>query len=165
MAYWLAKSEPGVYSYADLERDQKTEWNGVHNALALQHLKRMRPGDQMLFYHSGEERACVGVARVSGTPHPDPDDDRGSWSVEVRPGRRLTGPITLAELRSEPSLADFVLLRMSRLSVMPVTAAQWGSVLAREPRRTDAGSPPAQGKIRGSRSSKPVARARKRGAT
>ncbi|MGA9839369.1 MAG: EVE domain-containing protein [Thermoplasmata archaeon] len=164
MAYWLAKSEPGVYSYSDLEREHRTEWNGVHNALALQHLKRMAPGDPILFYHSGEQRACVGIARVSGTPHPDPDDDRGSWSVEVRPVRPLSGPVPLAELRGDPALVDFVLLRMSRLSVMPVTAEQWKRILAREPKATGTRGA-RQGKSVGSRSSSRVAAARKRGAT
>ncbi len=165
MAYWLAKSEPSVYSYGDLERETLTEWNGVHNATALQHLKRMRPGDELFFYHSGTERAAVGIARVASTPHPDASDDRGSWSVEVRPVRRLRGPIALALLRADPPLAGFVLLRISRLSVLPVTAAQWKRVLTHEPRGTDPGPAIAQGKARGSRSSQRAAAARKRGAT
>ena len=100
VAHWLAKSEPGVYSYSDLERDTKTEWNGVHNALALQHLKRMRPGDGLLFYHSGAERAVVGIARIASIPHPDPEDDRGSWSVEVP-----AGPTACADPSRSPSSA------------------------------------------------------------
>lgn len=132
MAYWLVKSEPGVYSYRDLERDGRTEWSGVHNASALLHLRRTLPGDRLLFYHSGKERACVGVAQVSGKPHPDPGDDRGSWSVEVRPVRKLSAPVTLAELRGDSTLAGFVLFRMSRLSVMPVTDAQWRRILTHE---------------------------------
>ncbi len=162
VAHWLAKSEPGVYSYSDLERDTKTEWNGVHNALALQHLKRMRPGDGLLFYHSGAERAVVGIARIASIPHPDPEDDRGSWSVEVRPVRRLRGPVTLAQLRGDRTLAGLDLLRISRLSVMPVSLAHWKRILAHEP---PAGSPPTQGTTGGSRSSRRVAAARKRGAT
>jgi predicted RNA-binding protein with PUA-like domain len=137
MAHWLAKSEPGAYSFADLEREGRTEWSGVHNALALQHLKRMRPGDTVLFYHSGPERAAVGIARVTGQPHPDPEDDRGSWSVEVRPGRRLRGAVSLSELRADPGLAGFLLLRMSRLSVMPVTPEQWTRILGHEPPAPD----------------------------
>jgi predicted RNA-binding protein with PUA-like domain len=163
MAFWLAKSEPGVYSYRDLERERRTEWNGVHNATALQNLKRMRPGDEVLFYHSGEERSCVGIARVSGTPHPDPKDDRGSWSVEVEPARKLTAPVTLAQLRVDPALAGFVLLRMSRLSVMPVTRAQWKTILAHE--RSGTKRPPSHGSTDGSRSSRRAAAPRKRGAT
>lgn len=165
MAYWLAKSEPGVYSYADLVRDTRTEWSGVHNALALQHLKRMRPGDEIFFYHSGGERAVVGISRVASAPHPDPHDERGSWSVEVRPVRRLRAPVALAVLRTDPTLRDFTLLRMSRLSVMPVTREQWRQVLAHEPALPEAQPRPGQGKGLGSRSSHRVAAARKRGDT
>jgi predicted RNA-binding protein with PUA-like domain len=132
MARWLAKSEPGVYAYGDLERAGRTEWDGVHNALALRHLRAMTRGDEVLFYHSGDERAVVGIARVAGAPHPDPRDARGSWSVEVRPVRPLATSIPLAELRTDPRLAGFVLLRMSRLSVMPVSDAEWAAVLAHE---------------------------------
>ncbi|MGI0072069.1 MAG: EVE domain-containing protein [Thermoplasmata archaeon] len=161
MARWLAKSEPSVYSWSDLERDGRTEWDGVHNATALQNLRRMRPGDELFFYHSGSERAAVGIARVSGTPHPDPRDARGSWSVEVRPVRPLRGAVSLSALRPDPSLSGFVLLRMSRLSVMPVTDAQWKRVLAHEP----GGGGAAQGSRGGSRASHRAAAARKRGAT
>jgi predicted RNA-binding protein with PUA-like domain len=160
MAYWLAKSEPSVYSYAELEREQRTEWTGVHNATALIHLKRMRPGDGMLFYHSGEERSVVGIARISSQPHPDAKDDRGSWSVEVEADHALARPVSLAELRAEPALADFMLFRISRLSVMPVSATQWKRIVA-----LAAQSPRAQGKKAGSRSSSRAARPRKRGAT
>jgi predicted RNA-binding protein with PUA-like domain len=162
MAHWLAKSEPGTYSYADLERESRTEWSGVHNATALQHLKKMRPGDTMLFYHSGSERAAVGIARVSSAPHPDVNDDRGSWSVEVRPVRRLRGPVALSVLKADPKLAGFVLCRISRLSVMPVTSDQWTRVLAHEPA---ADGRPDQGSKSGSRSNQRTAAARKRGAT
>ena len=164
MGYWLAKSEPGAYSYADLEREGKTEWNGVHNALALQHLRRMRPDDGLLFYHSGAERAVVGVARVAALPHPDPADDRGSWSVEVRPVRPLRGAVTLAELRGDPALDGLALLRFSRLSVMPVSPGQWRAILAHEP-GARARPSTGHGRPRGSRSSHRAAAARKRGAT
>ncbi len=133
MARWLAKSEPGVYAYADLERDGRTEWDGVHNALALRHLRAMARGDSLLFYHSGDARAVVGIARIDSAPHPDAKDERGSWSVAVRPERVLRGPIPLAALRADPKLAGFVLFRMGRLSVMPVTDAQWTAILAHEP--------------------------------
>jgi predicted RNA-binding protein with PUA-like domain len=141
MAHWLAKSEPGVYSYADLEREGRTEWSGVHNASALLYLKRMRPGDTLLFYHSGADRAAVGIARVSSNPHPDANDERGSWSLEVRPVRRLSGPVLLAALRADPGLAGFLLLRISRLSVMPVTSDQWKRILAHEPRAAEREAP------------------------
>jgi predicted RNA-binding protein with PUA-like domain len=163
MAYWLAKSEPGAYSYADLERDGETEWNGVHNAAALQYLKRMRPGDEVMFYHSGEQRAAVGVARISSAPHPDANDDRGSWSVRVRPTRALGRPVTLAEMRTDPAFAEFLLIRISRLSVMPVPAPMWKRILARAGGAAEIAA--AQGKNAGSRSKRRAARGRKRGAT
>jgi predicted RNA-binding protein with PUA-like domain len=133
MARWLAKSEPSVYSYADLVRDRTTEWDGVHNATALIHLRAMRRGDELLFYHSGDERSVVGIARITGAPRPDPKDDRGSWSVAVAPVRALRGPVPLAVLRAEPALNGFILFRISRLSVMPVSDAQWRAILAHEP--------------------------------
>lgn len=138
MAHWLAKSEPSVYAYADLVRDGRTEWDGVHNAAALLHLKRMAVGDGLMFYHSGDERAVVGLARIAAAPHPDPRDDRGSWSVAVTPVRALRSPVTLADLRADRALEGFVLFRMSRLSVMPVTDAQWTAILAHEPRAAGA---------------------------
>jgi len=110
MARWLVKQEPSTYSYDRLEKDRSTEWDGVHNALALRHLRGMARGDEAFFYHSGDERAAVGILRVAGAPHPDPKDDRGSWSVRVEPVRRLARPVTLAELREVPGLAGLALL-------------------------------------------------------
>jgi len=160
VAYWLVKSEPTEYSYADLERDAKTQWSGIHNPTALLHLRAMRPGDELLFYHSGGERAVVGVARVASGPRPDRSDARRSWTLEVRPVRPLPRPVGLAELRAEPALRDFILFRISRLSVLPVTAAQWKRIIARS-----ATSPPVQGRKPGSRSSSRAAAPRKRGST
>lgn len=164
MAYWLVKSEPGEYSFSDLERDGRTEWTGVHNALALRHLKGMRPGDGLLFYHSGAERAVVGLARVVDEPRPDPADDRGSWKVGVRPDRRLPNPVPLAALRADPALAELPMLRMTRLSVGPVTPIQWRAIL-----RQSGAKPPtvaaSQGRNRGSRSNHRSAAPRNRGAT
>jgi predicted RNA-binding protein with PUA-like domain len=133
VARWLLKSDPDTYAYADLERDGRTEWDGVHNAAALIHLRKSRPGDGLLFYHSGAERSVVGLAEVASDPHPDPKDSRGSWSMAIRPLRRLRGPVSLTDLRADRALDGFVLFRMSRLSVMPVTDAQWAAVLAHEP--------------------------------
>ena len=132
MAHWLVKSDPETYDYADLERDGRTEWDGVHNAAALIHLRKMRPGDGLLVYHSGSERAVVGLAEVASDPHPEPKDTRGSWSMMIRPVRRLRSPVTLADLRADRALDGWVLFRMSRLSVMPVSDAQWTAVLAHE---------------------------------
>lgn len=133
MARWLVKSDPETYAYPDLERDGRTEWDGVHNAAALIHLRKSRPGDGLLFYHSGGERAIVGLAEVVSDPHPDPKDTRGSWSMSIRPVRRLRATVTLSELRADRALDGWVLFRMSRLSVMPVTDAEWRAVLAHEP--------------------------------
>ena len=135
MANWLLKEEPDHYSWSDLLRDTTTEWDGVHNALALQHLRRMAPGDRALFYHTGTERACVGLLRITGAPHPDRTDPRGSWSVRVAPVRPLRRPISLAEIRSDPALAGIDLLRISRLSVVPLTDDQWARLLAHEDAR------------------------------
>ncbi len=135
VAHWLVKQEPTGYSWSDLARDGETEWDGVHNALALRHLRAMVPGDLALFYHSRDERACVGILRVVRGPRPDPNDARGSWSVRVRPVRPLRRPITLAEIRDDPAFAGIDLLRISRLSVMPVCEDHWTRVLAHEDAR------------------------------
>src|SRR5580658_5038038 len=100
MARWLVKEEPTHYSYADLAKDGSTEWNGVHNALALRHLKGMRVGDDVFYYHSGDERSVVGVAKVATAPVADPDDDRGSWKVTIRAVRALPRAVPLATLKA-----------------------------------------------------------------
>lgn len=164
MARGLAKSEPGTYEYSDLERDGVADGNGGHPALALRHVPRMRPGDGPWFYHSGTERAAVGVARITSEPRPDPTDDRGSWLVEVRPVRRLRGPVLLGALRSDPALNGLALFRGPRLGVLPLPPGQWSAIPRHEP-GTVIRHPGAQGRARGSRSSQRVAAARKRGAT
>ena len=135
MARWLAKQEPSSYSFRSLVRDRTTEWDGVHNALALRHLRAMRRGDEVFFYESGEVRSIVGVMKVDGAPHPDPRDARGSWSVKVRCVRALARPVRLAEIKADPAFAGFDLLRISRLSVLPVPDAMWERIhaLARVP--------------------------------
>ncbi len=167
MARWLVKQEPTSYPYEQLEKDGSTEWDGVHNALALWHLKAMRPGDEALFYHSGEERRAVGVLRIVGDPHPDPRDARGSWSVRVAPVRRLARPVELAELRSTHGLDGLALLRISRLSVMPVSDAHWEIIVGRsrvpEPSVTRPGRSARQG--RAGRRRKATAARRPRRAT
>jgi len=130
MAHWLVKQEPTSYPWSRLVTDGRTRWDGVHNALALQHLRRMKKGDEALFYHSGDERACVGILRVTSEPRPDPEDDRRSWYVEVAPVRPLDRPVTLAEIRGDPAFAGIDLLRNSRLSVMPIPDAAWTRLLA-----------------------------------
>lgn len=116
MARWLFKEEPSCYSFSDLERDGSTKWEGVKNALALKNLRQIKAGDQVLLYHTGKEKAVVGEMRAVKA-----DDG----VVTVAPVRRLKRPVTLAELKEQQALASWELIRISRLSVMPVSDAQW----------------------------------------
>ena len=126
MARWLFKEEPTHYSFADLVRDGSTLWGGITNALALQHLRTVKPGDEVFFYHTGKEKAVVGVMRVVGGPVPDPEaDDQKLVAVEVKPVRKLARPVTLAEIKADKALANWDLVRLPRLSVVPVTDPQW----------------------------------------
>ena len=130
MSYWLLKTEPEHYSYADLERDGATIWDGVSNNAALIHIRAMRPGDLTLIYHTGDERQAVGLAEVTSAPYPDPkESDPKLVVVDVRPLRRLPRPVTLAAVKADPALADFALVRQGRLSVVPVSVAQWEQLL------------------------------------
>lgn len=122
--YWLLKTEPSTYSIADLEREGRTTWDGVKNALALIHLRSMHPGDGLLVYHSGKEKAVVGRARVDSAPR----TEGKSTVVDVRFEVRFPAPVTLAQIRREPELAGLPLIRNTRLSVMPVTAEEWEAV-------------------------------------
>ncbi len=129
-SHWLVKSEPKTYSYADLERDGRTVWDGVRNHAAALNLKAMREGDEVLFYHSQEGLAVVGVARVVRTAYPDPGDPTGRFvAVELAPVRPLDSPVSLARMKAEPALADMPMVRQGRLSVSPVTEAQWDVIL------------------------------------
>lgn len=128
---WILKSEPSTYSFDDLLRDRRAVWDGVRNAAALIHLRAMRRGDGVLVYHSGAERAVVGLARVDRDPFPDPAaGDPRFVAVGLEADQRLSRPVPLAALKAEPLFADLGLVRISRLSVMPVTAAQWRRILA-----------------------------------
>ncbi|TMB41741.1 MAG: EVE domain-containing protein [Deltaproteobacteria bacterium] len=127
---WLLKTEPGTYSWADLARDGRTVWDGVKNPLALKHLGAMAKGDEALLYHSGSERAAVGIARVVRAPYPDPKKkDPRLVVVDLESVRELAKPVRLADMRANPKLAGFDLLRLPRLSVMPVPAAVWAEIL------------------------------------
>ncbi|MBN8847744.1 MULTISPECIES: EVE domain-containing protein [unclassified Sphingomonas] len=127
MSHWLLKSEPESYSWDDLVRDGGTEWDGVRNNAAAAHLRAMRPGDRALIYHSGKEKAAVGVAEV--TRGPRKDGDEGNWvSVAIRPVAPLPHPVTLAAMKAEPALAALPMLRQSRLSVSPVGDAEWAAI-------------------------------------
>jgi predicted RNA-binding protein with PUA-like domain len=129
MAYWLFKEEPDHYSYADLERDGSTLWNGVNNNLARQNLRRIQRGDRVFFYHTGKEKAVVGEMRVVGDPQPDPTgDDPKAVVVEVRAVRRLQHPVPLERIKQDALLAGWDLVRLPRLSVMPVSEQQWQRV-------------------------------------
>ena len=129
MARWLFKEEPDHYSLDDLFRDKRATWNGVENNLALKHLRSVQKGDRVLYYHTGKEKAVVGVMEVVKGAYRDPkrDDDR-FVVVDVKPLRRFDRPVSLAEIKSNPKFADFALVRISRLSVMPVTAEQWAEI-------------------------------------
>jgi predicted RNA-binding protein with PUA-like domain len=127
MAKWLMKSEPHVYSWSDLVRDRSTDWDGVRNNAARLHLRAMKAGDEAFFYHSGEERAVVGILKIAGEGKPDGAD--GSWvKVPVEPVRPLA-PVTLKAIKAEPALARMELVRQSRLSVSPVRAEEWDLIL------------------------------------
>ena len=119
MAYFLAKTDPGTYSIDDLERDGTTTWDGVRNAAALQAIRAMRPGDEVLIYHSQGEAAIVGLARVISEPSPDPKDSK-SWVVDVTFVRRLEQPVTLREIKESHLFDDWSLVRQGRLSTMGV---------------------------------------------
>jgi predicted RNA-binding protein with PUA-like domain len=128
VAYWLMKSEPESYGWADLVRDGGTEWDGVRNNAARLHLKAMKKGDEAFFYHSMSDKAVVGIIRVTREAKPDPKDP--DWvSVRVEPVRPLARPVTLAEIKAEPKLAKMELIRQSRLSVAPVRDEEWQAIL------------------------------------
>jgi predicted RNA-binding protein with PUA-like domain len=126
MAYWLMKSEPGAWSWEDQVRDGVAEWDGVRNYQAANNMKAMKLGDRCFFYHSVSEKSVVGIVEVVRLYYPDPTDPSGRFGmVDVKARRAMTRPVSLAEIKAEPRLADLPLIRQSRLSVLPVPAAQW----------------------------------------
>ncbi|ACL23190.1 MULTISPECIES: EVE domain-containing protein [Chloroflexus] len=128
--YWLLKTEPSVYSFADLVREGRTVWDGVENTVALKHLRAIRQGDVALIYHTGDERQAVGLAQIVSDPYPDPKQhDPRLVVVDVVPLQPLNRPVTLAAIKADPFFADFALVRQGRLSVVPVTSAQWERLL------------------------------------
>jgi predicted RNA-binding protein with PUA-like domain len=129
MARWLFKEEPDHYNYADLERDGATLWDGVTNAQARLNLRKVKRGERILYYHTGKEKAVVGEMKAVGNAMQDPQDaDPKAVVVKVEAVRRWPRPVTLKEIREDPELAQWDLVRNSRLSVMPVTEAQWRRV-------------------------------------
>ena len=125
-AHWLFKTEPSVYSYQQLEKDKKTMWDGVANNLALKNLKDIKKGDLILIYHTGEERQAVGVARALGSAYADPSKNNPRMLVvDIEALKRLPKPVALAEVKANKKLANFDLVRLSRLSIMKVSDEQW----------------------------------------
>jgi predicted RNA-binding protein with PUA-like domain len=130
MRHWLVKSEPEAYSWAKLVREKKGRWDGVRNYTARNNLRAMAVGDLCLFYHSVSEKAVVGICKVVGTAYPDPTAEKGDWScVDVAPVRALEIPVELSTIKSDPALSAMELLRQSRLSVVPVTQAEFERIL------------------------------------
>ena len=123
---WLVKEEPTHYAFDALVKDGKAVWSGVRNALAQKHLRAIKKGDRVLYYHTGNEKAVVGIARALSEPYPDPEDTTGKYvAVDLAPVERLPRPVTLAEIKADRAFADFPLVRIARLSVMPVSDAEW----------------------------------------
>ncbi len=128
--YWLVKSEPSVYSFDQLEKDRTTTWEGVRNYAARLHLRAMKKGDEVLFYHSNEGLAIVGIAKVSREAYPDPTAREGDWSaVDLKFHKKLKTPVTLEAIKKEMKLANMALVRIGRLSVQPVTKEEWDLIL------------------------------------
>jgi predicted RNA-binding protein with PUA-like domain len=128
---WLIKEEPTHYSFDDLTREGGTSWTGVRNPLAQKHLQSMRQGDRIFFYHTGDVKAVVGIAKAASAPYPDPADKTGKlYAIDVAPVKKLTAPVTLAAIKAEKSFASFPLVRISRLSLMPVTDDEWKRIEA-----------------------------------
>jgi predicted RNA-binding protein with PUA-like domain len=127
--HWVLKTEPSEYGFPDLVRDRRTRWEGVSNPVALKHLRSMLEGDDALIYHTGNEKAVVGLARVASAPYPDPKNPK-LVVVDVEPVKPLPRTVPLAEIKVEPAFAELGLVRVPRLSVVPVEPAQWKRLLA-----------------------------------
>lgn len=128
-SYWLVKQEPSAYSWSDLVSDRRTSWTGVRNYSARNNLRRMKKGDDVLFYHSVDEKSVVGIARVVRTAYADPTAKGEDWSaVDIVPVNALRQPVTLAQIKASPKLKKIALVRQSRLSVMPLSAAQFRQI-------------------------------------
>ncbi len=128
--YWILKTDTDTYPFEQLERERRAVWDGVSNALALKHIRSMAKGDHAFIYHSGDEKALVGLARIVSDPYPDPKaGDPKLAVVDIEAGDRPPRPVTLAAVKADPAFADLGLVRMSRLSVIPVPAEQWKRLL------------------------------------
>jgi len=130
MAYWLLKTEPSTYSFAMLVRDKRAIWDGVSNPVALRNIREMKKGDEAFIYHTGDEKQIVGTAKVASDPYPDPKlGDPKRVVMDLTPGAPVARPVTLASVKADSRFKDFALVRQARLSVVPVTAAQWKALL------------------------------------
>ncbi len=130
MNYWLVKQEPSVFNYDKLEKEKKTIWDGVHNNLALKHIRSMKKGDKALFYHTGDEKQAVGIIEITTNPYPNPkEEDKRLVVVDVKPISRLKRPVTLDEIKKDKLFKNWELLRISRLSVMPVPKEIWDAII------------------------------------
>ncbi|HYM22951.1 MAG TPA: EVE domain-containing protein [Vicinamibacterales bacterium] len=126
---WLFKEEPTHYSYDDFVKDGKAMWSGVKNPVAQRHLHAVKKGDRVFYYHTGEEKAIIGIARATSDAYDDPKDKTGKFAVvDIAPVRKLARPVTLKEVKADASFKDFPLVRISRLSVMPVSDAEWNRI-------------------------------------
>jgi predicted RNA-binding protein with PUA-like domain len=131
MAYWLLKTEPSTFSYDDLARDKTAIWDGVKNPVALKNIRAMAKGDLAFIYHSGSEKAIVGVAQITSNPYADPKHaDEKLVVFDLKAKQKLNNPVSLAAVKAKNEFAQFDLVRLPRLSVMPVTTAQWNTLLA-----------------------------------
>jgi predicted RNA-binding protein with PUA-like domain len=124
MAYWLLKTEPSTYSFADLQREKKTRWDGITNPVALKYLRTAKPGDLAIIYHTGDEKSAVGVAEITGAAYPDPKNAK-LWVVDLAAKHALARAVTLAEIKADRVFADSPLVRQGRLSFVPITDGQW----------------------------------------
>ncbi|PYM16575.1 MAG: EVE domain-containing protein [Candidatus Rokuibacteriota bacterium] len=126
---WLVKEEPTHYGFDELVKERKAVWSGVRNALAQRHLRAVKKGDRVFYYHTGTEKQVVGIAKALSDPYPDPEDPTGKYvAVDIAPVKRLPRPVTLAEIKADLAFKDFPLVRIARLSVMPVTDAEWARI-------------------------------------
>lgn len=129
--FWLVKQEPSAYSWSDFVAERRTVWTGVRNYTARNNLRKMRPGDEVLFYHSGDDKAVVGIAKVARAAYPDPTAKEGDWSaVDLTPVKPLVRSVALREIKSNSRLKQIPLVRQSRLSVLPLTAAEFREIIA-----------------------------------
>lgn len=130
MQYWLVKSEPNVYGWNDLVKEKQTVWSGVRNYAARIHLKSMKKGDEVLFYHSNEGMEIVGIAKVIKEFYPDPTTEDNNWvAVDIKPVKKFKNPVTLSQIKTDQRLQEMALVRLGRLSVQPVTEKEWKIIM------------------------------------